>query len=278
MHLPHFLIPEVIGGAALVLLIGGVSLCRLGAANEKKYDYLKDPPMVWICGVPRGLVQIRGKVLLEDPLISSLTQAHCSYFNTTIARQNPIRSGQFKTIHSEIKDRDFFIDDGTGRVMVIPSGAEYDLPHTYSVDIDLNRPGELKESKGQLMGQATPPTEEHLLLYLARNGVGKGGVQAEPGASGPYDDIYRITEQCLIVGQETSVFGTCEICFEPAHPHGRKVICKNDHLPTLLITKNIEMKVGPRLHLIAVASFTAGILMIGLSLAGILLLVYPHFV
>jgi hypothetical protein len=275
MHLPHTLIAEVIGGAALVLLLGGIYLCRLGATNQKKYDYLKDPPLVWICGIPRGLVQIRGKVVVDNPLISPLTQAPCSYCCTTIARQNPSKPGQFKTIQSEPKESDFYIDDGTGRVLVIPAGADYDLPQTYSVEIDINHGSSVKDSTDQPLGRPRLPTEEHVLSYLARKGIGKGGANAGV-KSDDSSGVYRVTEHCLMSGEETSVFGSCEVCFEPDYPHGRKVICKNDHLPTLLITKSIEMKVGLRLHLIAVVSFTLGLLMIGLSLAGVLFLVYPQ--
>ena len=262
-----------------MFMVIGIYLCRLGSRNQNKYDYLKDPPHVWINGIPRGFVQIRGRVIVETPLVSPLTQAPCSFYRTTIAREKPGKPGLYKTIHSESKNREFVIDDGTGKITVMPLGAEYDLPLTYTAEIDLNHPGLIKDASGPSIGQATPPTEDHLLLYLARHGIGKGNTGGPATAiAAQTGGLYRVTEHCLTMGEETSVFGICAICFGPGQAAGRKVICKDKHLPTLLVTKSIEFKASTRLHLIAVASFTFGILMIGLSLASLLLLVYPQFV
>jgi hypothetical protein len=277
MQLPHFLKPEVLGGGAFLFCLAGIYLCRVGACSQEKYDYLRDPPHVWINGIPRGLVQVRGRVVAEAPLISPLTQSPCCYYQTTIQREKPGKTGQFTTIHREVKSRDFVIDDGTGKIPIITAGAQYDLPQTYSAVVDWSAPGLIKDSRGPTIGQATPPSSEHVGLFLARHGIGKRGAGNGEGKA-VEGGAFRITEQCLAVGAEASVFGTCEVCFSPGEPRGRKVIVKNSHLPTLLVTNNIELRVSPRLHFIAIAAYTCGILLIGMSLASALLLVYPRFV
>ena len=91
----------------------------------------------------------------RDSLVSPLTQAPCSFYRTTIAREKPGKPGLYKTIHSESKNREFVIDDGTGKITVMPLGAEYDLPLTYTAEIDLNHPGLIKDASGPSIGQAT---------------------------------------------------------------------------------------------------------------------------
>ena len=54
MHLPHFLIPEILGGSALVFMVIGIYLCRLGSRNQNKYDYLKDRPTCGSMEFPAG--------------------------------------------------------------------------------------------------------------------------------------------------------------------------------------------------------------------------------
>jgi hypothetical protein len=54
------------------------------------------------------------------------------------------------------------------------------------------------------------------------------------------------------------------------------VLCQDEHLPTFLITHQIVLPVGKRLRFLAIASVAGGVLLIGLALAGISLVIYPH--
>jgi hypothetical protein len=282
MHpLPHF-IPEVLAIGALIFFLSGLYLCNFGAKNQRKYDFLKDPPLVCISAIPRGFVHVRGKAVLDSPLNSPLTQLPCCYYRTTIERLEPGKKdkpGTYREIYSEPNDREFYIDDGTGKVLVCPGGAEYEFPKIYSAEIDLKLPGIWKSFVDPSLGQMTHPTEQHLRHYLAQHGI-SGGIETLPTQRGATNasDVYQLTEYCLLAGQEASVFGTCDECFGPESPNGCKVLCKDEHLPTFLITIRNHLRVGPRLRHIAIACYASGILLIGVSLAGMLLLIYPHFV
>ena len=81
MHpLPHFMIPEVVAVGALIFLLCGLFLCNFGANNQRKYDFLPDPPLVCISAIPRGFVHVRGKAVIDNPLTSPLTQMPCCYY------------------------------------------------------------------------------------------------------------------------------------------------------------------------------------------------------
>jgi len=275
--LPHFLTPGVLGGCSLVCLLGGLHLVKIGSRNQRKYDYLKDPPHVWINGMPRGLVHVRGKVMVKEPLLSPLTHTPCAYFQTTLARENPAKPGQFKTVRSEWKDSEFVINDGTGKLLVMPAGAEYNLLQTYSAEIDLKQSGVKSISLKEPNRQSLAPDEEQLRRYLAGQGIGAAGEAALMRGNGTHSEgVYQLTETCLECGQEISVFGTCDVCFDSQHPRGTRVLCQDEHLPTFLITHQIVLPVGKRLRVLAIAGVTGGVLLIGLAMAGISLLIYPH--
>jgi hypothetical protein len=283
MHpLPHFMIPEVVAVGALIFLLCGLFLCNFGAKNQRKYDFLTDPPLVCISAIPRGFVHVRGKAVIDNPLTSPLTQMPCCYYRTTIERLEPGKrgkSGTCRKLSNEPNAREFYIDDGTGKALVSLRGAEYEFPKIYSAEIDTQVAGIKSSVIDPSLGQINSPTEHHLRQYLAQHGIAAGietpttqkGVASTGG-------VYQLTEYCLLAGQEASVFGTCDQCYGPESPHGCKVLCLDEHLPTFLITNRNEFSVGPRLRHIAIACFTSGIIMIGVSLAGILLLIYPRFV
>jgi len=283
MHpLPHFLIPEVLAVGALIFLLSGLILCNLGAKNQRKYDFLTDPPLVCISAIPRGFIHVRGKAVIDNPLTSALTQMPCCYYRATIERLAPGKKGKpgtYRKISNEPNAREFHIDDGTGKVLVSLGGAEYEFPKIYSAEIDTQMPGIKKSVIDPSLSQMTPPTEQHLRHYLAQHGMAEGN-ETPPTQKGAANTggVYQLTEYCLRAGQEASVFGTCDQCYGPENPHGCKVLCLDEHLPKFLITNRNEMKVGSRLRHIAIACFTGGILMIAFSLAGMLLLIYPHFV
>jgi hypothetical protein len=257
-------------------------LCNFGAKNQRKYDFLTDPPLVCISAIPRGFVHVRGKAVIYNPLTSPLAQLPCCYYRTTIERLEPGKrgkSGTYRKISNEPNAREFHIDDGTGKVLVSLGGAEYEFPKIYSAEIDTQVPGIKSSVIDPSLGQITPPTEQHLRQYLLQHGIAGGNemppTQKRAASTG---GVYQLMEYCLRAGEEASVFGTCDQCFGPENPHGCKVLCLDEHLPTFLITNRNEFKVGPRLRHIAIACITCGIIMIGVSLAGIVLLIYPRFV
>ena len=280
-HLPHFMISEVVAVGALIFLLSGLYLCNLGAKNQRKYDFLTDPPLVCISAIPRGFVHVRGKAVIVNPLTSPLTQMPCCQYRTTIERVEPGKKGKsssYRNISNEASASEFHIDDGTGKVLVSLGGAEYQFPNIYSAEIDTEVPGIRKSVIDPSVGQMTGPTEQCLRQYLAQHGIagGKEAPSTQKGRAGT-GGVYRLTEYCLLAGQEASVFGTCDQCYGPGNPRGCKVLCLDEHLPRFLITNRNEFKVGPRQRRIAIACVTTGILMIGVSLAGVLLIICPQY-
>jgi len=141
MHLLPPLISHILGIGSVLFFLLGLYVCTLGVEIQQKHQFLKDPPLVCINGMPRGFVHVRGKTVLGASLVSPLTQLPCCYYRTTISRWDSAAAGKFRDIFDDTKENEFQIHDGGGKILVSSGGAEFDLPKAYSVEIDINTPG-----------------------------------------------------------------------------------------------------------------------------------------
>jgi hypothetical protein len=101
----------------------GVRLFFRGFPFLKGKHLIQDTPTSTVRGAALGAVEVCGTVVGPYTLIAALSQTDCFYYHA-IARGS---SGEEKNPKEEILYVPFFLDDGTGRVMVDPRGAETDL-------------------------------------------------------------------------------------------------------------------------------------------------------
>ena len=72
-----------------------------------------------------GAVEVSGTVVGPYTLISPLSEADCLYYHA-VARSSG-EGEEEKKVAEEVLYTPFFLDDGTGRLMVDPRGAEMEL-------------------------------------------------------------------------------------------------------------------------------------------------------
>jgi hypothetical protein len=101
----------------------GVRLFFRGFPFLKGKHLIQDTPTSTVRGAALGSVEVSGTVVGPYTLIAPLSQTDCFYYHA-IARGS---SGEEKKPKEEILYVPFFLDDGTGRVMVDPRGAQTDL-------------------------------------------------------------------------------------------------------------------------------------------------------
>jgi hypothetical protein len=101
----------------------GVFLFFRGFPFLKRKHLIQDTPTSTVRGAPLGAVEVSGTVVGPYTLISPLSESDCFYYHA-VARGN---SGDEKEASQETLYAPFFLDDGTGRVMVDPRGAETEL-------------------------------------------------------------------------------------------------------------------------------------------------------
>jgi len=101
----------------------GVRLFFRGFPFLKGKHLIQDTPVSTVRGAALGSVEVSGTVVGPYTLIAPLSQTDCFYYHAIALGS----SGEEKKPKEEILYVPFFLDDGTGRVMVDPRGAQTDL-------------------------------------------------------------------------------------------------------------------------------------------------------
>jgi hypothetical protein len=110
----------VVGIASIAI---GVFLFFRGFPFLKRKHLIQDTPTSTVRGAALGAVEISGTVVGPYTLISPLSETDCFYYHAIVRGSE----GEEKKPREEVLYAPFFLDDGTGRVMVDPRGAETEL-------------------------------------------------------------------------------------------------------------------------------------------------------
>ncbi|HTX73968.1 MAG TPA: E3 ubiquitin ligase family protein, partial [Rectinemataceae bacterium] len=153
------------------------------------------------------LVEVQGTAQCESPLLAEFSNTPCIHFETTVVREyeesyvqtdsdgrssTGTRRGS-ETLSTSKRSCPFFVEDGSGRIEVDPTGAEFHLETTVS----RFEPGEGERRVGS---------------YVLRVALAAGGGRRTIG--------YRFTERCFPVGRKAYVLG------EATDAGGQLRICK----------------------------------------------------
>ena len=109
----------------------GISLFFRGFPLLKRKRLIQNIPTSTIRGASLGAVEVSGKVVGPYTLISPLSELDCFYYHAVARGCSGDDADQ---VRGEILYTPFFLDDGTGRVMVDPRGAEMALPPSLEED------------------------------------------------------------------------------------------------------------------------------------------------
>ncbi|MFH1655832.1 MAG: GIDE domain-containing protein [Candidatus Omnitrophota bacterium] len=104
-----------------------------GFKRLRRKRIIENIPTSTIRGLAIGLTEIIGEAKKTASLKSPLTQMECVFYRYTAERyQSSGRSGRWVTIaKGDSCFSPFWLDDGTGKIMVLPAGAEFILPNDY---------------------------------------------------------------------------------------------------------------------------------------------------
>jgi len=249
----------------IFLVIGfliGIVLFFLGFRTYREYRVIADTPLAPVRSIPMGLVHVHGNATGEDRLTSPLTGMPCYYFRVQIEHWvKKEKEGEWQTLRTDTAERNFYLDDGTGKVVVNPHSAEYDVTRTFHAEIgpESSRSRHVDPSLG-----VPGPLEQDLRAYVMGDVSRAGAALAAmnvPGAAaigkvlaveqtlesvgmsfgaGP---SYRFTEHCLLADRECNVLGTCVENSSPKDEHDRNLIMKGVNERTFLVTSKSERQI-----------------------------------
>lgn len=142
---------------------------------------IEDHPTCTVRSAHQGYVELEGigKYFDDDPYNAPLSRRPCIWYRFKVERRT--NRGQWETLDSGTSSETFMLDDGTGRVVIDPDGAEV-----------VTRVKQTWTSRGQsALGSAES------LRFAQRLGVA-GLMQG---------DLYRYTEERLLPGKPVYVLG-----------------------------------------------------------------------
>jgi len=171
---PEFL--SLLGNPIVWSIIGfaaGIYLFFRGFALLRRKRFLENVPRSTIRGASLGLIEVSGKVEGPYTIIAPLSEEDCFYYRT-IAWTGGERS--WRKAAEESLSAPFFLDDGTGKMMVDARGAQSELEAVFSEEYE----------------SMTPDYAQH---FLNRHGVSTG----KP---------VKLEEHIIRCGQTLFVMGT----------------------------------------------------------------------
>jgi hypothetical protein len=254
----------------------GLGLFANGFLTYRKLRVVEDTPRIPVRSIPMGLVRVHGKVTGSFLLASPVAHIPCYHYRVQVEHwEEQGKNRGWHIVHTEKDQRNFYLDDGTGKVMIRPQSGEFDLPATYRAEIGpraMNVPY-LDPS----LSLANVPSEQELRAYAAK--VNRPLFVGNPSSVAKLEAKYaqamegenpvtgrgsfRITEYCLVAEHEYDVIGTCAENPQPQDDQDRNVILKGQNEPTFVISGLSERTLEKALRKRALTRiFLGGLLMV----------------
>ena len=271
----------------VLFFLVGVVLVILGFRTYRQYRILADTPQIPIRSVAMGLVHVAGKSTGGNPLTSPLSRVPCYYYRVQVEKWvKKDKQEKWVTTGNESAESEFYLEDETGRILVKPHHAQYDVPHTFRGGMGPKALGSARFFDTSL--GVPVPTEQHLHAYLTGEfsparaalqsssvpgahamskalgmaqkmqalgvSIGDGALRLDFGV----EQSYRFTETCLVAGRPCQVLGTCAENPSPAEEHDRNLIQQGQNEKTFLITTQTEKGIEKSLRRRAVVLLLIG--------------------
>lgn len=254
----------------LAIFLIGALIFLWGFKAFRELRILEDIPLIPVRSVSMGLSRLKGKATGEDQLASPLTNQPCYYYRMHVEKWDEKgNESAWMSYKAKTETRRFYLDDGTGRALVDPQGAEFDVEYTFHAEIgphskntryvnpSLGAAG-LAEAELRALVAANPKLMAGLLQ--SNDGPLVKPTDLPPAMAARIDprESYRFTEHCLLADRECTVLGTCVENPSPKDEHDRNLVTKGVNEKTFLITTKAEMQEEKRLRRSAVRRILLG--------------------
>lgn len=123
IHQINWLLSQALLWAAVGIVLGPIAFLR-GFRLLQRERLILDTPRSTIRGAALGVVEVSGKVVGPYTLVSPLSQTDCLYYRVVVESKP---GGDVANHKMRELSAPFFLDDGTGTLMIYPAGCELDL-------------------------------------------------------------------------------------------------------------------------------------------------------
>jgi len=204
----------------------------------REFRILEDTPEIPIRSIAMGLVHIHGKAQGDQLIPSPVTKTPCLFYKVDIEVyvKDSKGGGSWRHFKTDIKGVRFYLEDATGKVLVDPFHAEYDLLETCK-----------RKTDSSLESYAKSPTTGGGESFGTTLGQFTLGGSWNAGGSG-FSGQYRFTEYCILKDHWYDLTGTCVENPTPKDEHDRNLIMKGQNEPTYLISWRAEKAIEAALR------------------------------
>jgi hypothetical protein len=247
------------------LLFGG-SLAWYGGQQYILLQKMKNTPTSKVRSAAAGLVELFGKAKCKEPMESPISKAKCIYWNLNCEYYYTTRkSSGWRTFYSKHSSNQFFLEDDTGKMLVDPKDAQFNIP------ADFHSQGHMSDKAvfGLIPQKQLAP---NVLEWLERDPPAKSAFIGQGGRD------LRVTESFIAEDDPLYVLGSAEpIPGAMSDVKSENLMMKKGNDKILFITDSAENKfqgmmgIASWIYLIlGLALFLGSLLAILASFAGII--------
>lgn len=270
----------LVTAAPALLFVLGLYYFIKGFWIFREYRVLADTPEIPIRGIAMGLAEVHGTAVGEPSLISPVRKTPCFFYKVDIEEWvETKRDAKWVQVKSDADGVPFYLDDGTGKVLVDAREAEQDLRQCAQQEVwgGVATAGDLATSTLGLSEPAVPAgrrvtTQSDLYAYV--ESVVKSARLDSKWSVLSRGHRYRLTEYLILPGQKYDATGTCAENPKAQDAYDRNMIIKGENEPTFLMSYRTEKAVEGMLRDRAVASIVSGSVLSVISLAVLLYLMH----
>jgi hypothetical protein len=230
----------------------GIYCFAKGFRIFREYRVLADTPEMPIRSVAMGLVEIHGKATGEKTVTGPVTGTPCLFYKVNVEKWVTGKNGgHWSNAGTDADGPLFYLDDGTGKVLVNAHGAELDLLQTGRRETGSSFGRSITNIlKGSSNSPTLGPAEDDLHAYAQSVASGAhfslGGIDMgiRRGSSlGFSSRRYRLTEFLILPDHWYDVTGSCIENQNSKDEHDRNIILKGQNEPTFLISWRSEKEI-----------------------------------
>ena len=141
----------------VVGFFAGLWIFIKGFRVYREFRVIADTPEIPVRSIPMGLVHVHGKAKGIEPVPSPVSHTPCYFYKVDIERwEHHGKSSGWRHYKTDTDGAKFYVDDGSGKVLVDAHSAEFDLEQTYQCET------------GKMSLVSGAATNDELLRYVSK--------------------------------------------------------------------------------------------------------------
>jgi hypothetical protein len=143
----------------------GVYLFLRGFRMLQDKRLIQNTPLSRIRSASMGLVEVSGMAMGPQTIRAGITGEPCYYYRARAWQQSDSgNQGEWEQVADETVGIPFFVDDGTGRMLIFPQGARLDVHRNF------------KEEYGGSFFASRDLVPDSARKFLLHHGISPGGM------------------------------------------------------------------------------------------------------